>query len=262
MRITRLRAINFRGWAELDLRPTGHVLVVGEPRAGRTDLVLALTRVLDPRSTRAQPSIADIHQRAACPSTETSAGATRSDDSDAMPQATVEGAAAEDPAAQGPVALASRADFGEVEVTIADLNFDLEQEADGALEPLLGDRTVDGSGNADNSAPLGLRIAYRVTYEAATDTLEHRVYFPVLSDPAFGKYVRVPTAVRLMIPVVFLDAARPLQLRAEGLLRRIVADHDPEASTTALRTLETQVVAAAGALSGTGWRLDIRPDQG
>ena len=54
-----------------------------------------------------------------------------------------------------------------------------------------------------------------------------------------------------MIPVLFLDAARPLQLRAEGLLRRLVADHGPEASTTALRALETQVVAAAGAPSGT-----------
>ena len=109
MRITRLRATIFRGWAELDPRPAGQVLVVGEPRAGRTDLVLALTRVLDPRSTRAQPSIADIHQQATYPSTETSEGATKSGDSEAMLQALAEGAAAESPVAKGSVALASRA---------------------------------------------------------------------------------------------------------------------------------------------------------
>ncbi|MFI6827610.1 TOPRIM nucleotidyl transferase/hydrolase domain-containing protein [Kribbella sp. NPDC050241] len=136
-------------------------------------------------------------------------------------------------------------------MTLADLDVDLEQEADGVLEPLLPDGTVDESGNANRSAPLGLRLAYRVTYDAATDALEHRVYYPVLSEPTSDKYVRVPTAVRLMIPVVFLDAARPLQLRAEGLLRRLVAGHGPEAATTALRALEAQIVAAAGALSGT-----------
>lgn len=252
MRITRLRASNFRGWAELDLRPSSHVLVVGEPRAGRTDLVSALTRVLDPRSTRAQPSIADIHQQVTQQSNQASTqGATESGSTEAAAQAPAEGPAAESPVAEGSVALVTHADFGEIEVTLADLDADLEQEADGALEPLLADGTVDESGNADASASLGLRIAYRVTYEAATDTLEHRVYFPAMSDPGSGKYTRVPTAVRLMIPVVFLDAARPLQLRAEGLLRRLIAEHDPEAATTALRALETQVVAAAGALSGT-----------
>jgi putative ATP-dependent endonuclease of the OLD family len=251
VRITRLRATNFRGWHDLDLRPSGHVLVVGEPRAGRTDLVLALTRVLDPRSTRAQPSTADIYQRVTYPSTETSAGAAESGGSEAMSLAPTEGLAEAAPAAGDSAILVTRADFGEVEVTLVNLDSDLEQEADGALEPLLGDGTVDVSGNADASAPLGLRIAYRVTYDAATDTLEHRVYFPLLSDPASDKYVRVPTSVRLMIPVVFLDAARPLQLRAEGLLRRLIAEHDPEAATTALPALETQVVAAAGALSGT-----------
>lgn len=252
MRITRVRATNFRGWAKLDLRPSGHALVVGEPRAGRTDLVLALTRVLDPRSTRAQPSIADIHQQVLQQTDKASTkGTAGSDASEPVEQAPAAGPAAEHPAVDMPAALVKHADFGEVEVTLADLDVDLEQEVDGALEPLLADGTVDDSGNADASAPLGLRLAYRVTYDAATDTLEHRVYFPVLSEPTSDKYVRVPTAVRLMIPVVFLDAARPLQLRAEGLLRRLVADHDPEASTTALRALETHVVTAAGALSGT-----------
>jgi putative ATP-dependent endonuclease of OLD family len=248
VRITRLRAQNFRGWGDLDLRPTGHALVVGEPRAGRTDLVLALTRVLDPRSTRSQPLIADIHQQI---SQQSKVGPAEPDGSDAANPPRAELPPTELAKVGGAGASVLRADFGEVEVTLADLEVDLEQEVDGALELLLPDGTVDESGNADATAPLGLRLAYRVTYDAATDTLEHRVYYPVLSEPTSNKYLRVPTAVRLMVPVVFLDTARPLQLRAEGLLRRLVASHAPEASTAALRALETQIIAAAGALSGT-----------
>lgn len=224
MHITRLCATNFRGWVDLDLRPRAHVLVVGEPRAGRTDLVAALQRVLDPSSIRNQPTTNDIHQHQAHssgPNGEEIVGVT----------------------------LASHA---EVEVTLADLPVDLEQEADGALEPLLVDGTVDTSGNAAAAAPLGLRLAYRVTYDATTDSLEHRVYYPALSDPSSDRYSRVPTAVRRLVPVVFLDSSRPLQLRAEGLLRRLISDNDPAAATNALRTLETEVANAASAFSSSG----------
>lgn len=138
MRITRLRATNFRGWAGLDLRPRAHALVVGEPRAGRSDLVAALQRVLDPGSTRSQPTTNDIHQHQA-------------------PGSGTDG---------GGIADVALAGYAEVEVTLADLPVDLEQEADGALEPLLDDGTVDTSGNSAATAPLGLRLAYRVSYDA------------------------------------------------------------------------------------------------
>lgn len=218
MHLTKLRAVDFRGWKDLDLRPRGHVLVVGEPRAGRSDIVAALRRVLDPRSTRSQPSTADIRQFF------------------------VTGG----PAGNTSVVLAP---YAEVEVTLANLPNDVEQEADGALEPLLADGTVDLSGNAGPAAPLGLRLAYRVSYDAATDSVEHRVYYPILSDPATDKFIRVPTAVRTLLPVVFLDSARPLQLRAEGVLRRLVSDNDPVLSAAALHDLKSEVVAAASTLS-------------
>ncbi len=223
MRITKLRVTNFRGWADLDLRPRAHALVVGEPRAGRSDLVAALQRVLDPSSTRSQPTTNDIHQQQ-------------------VPSSGADGAGITD------VELAT---FAEVEVTLADLPSDLEQEADGALEPLLDDGTVDTSGNSAATAPLGLRLAYRVSYDAPSDGLEHRVYYPALSDPSADRFNRVPTAVRRLVPVVFLDSSRPLQLRAEGLLRRLVSDNDPAAATHALHALETEVTQAASALSSS-----------
>lgn len=218
MHVTQLRAVDFRGWHHLDLRPQGHAVIIGEPRSGRSDLVVALRRVLDPRSTRAQPTTADIRQSIGLPGPDGTPG----------------------------VNLAA---FGEVVVTLAGLPVEVEQEADGALEPLLSDGTVDLSGEADPGAQLGLRIAYRVSYDIATDSIEHRVYYPSLSDPTTDKYLRVPTTVRILLPVVFLDSVRPLQLRAEGLLRRLVSESDPVGSGAAFHTLEAEVVAAATALS-------------
>jgi hypothetical protein len=43
------------------------------------------------------------------------------------------------------------------------------------------------------------------------------VFFPVRSNPTTGQYARVPTAVRRALPVIVLNAQRPLQLRAEGV---------------------------------------------
>ena len=252
MRITRLKAANFRGWAELDLHQIGHVVALGEPRAGRTDLVTALARVLDPRSTRLSPVVTDIHQHQVASNPGTNDGDEGDVDSagdahdpeDAI-QPDTDGT---DGGAAGELA---RAPFAEVEVTLVDLDPDLEQEALGALEPLTEDLLVDDSGNASPDAAFGLRLTYRVSYDPTTDSLEHLVFFPAASNPAANQFARVPTAVRLMLPVIFLDASRPLQLRAEGLLRRLLNERDPDAVSSALRALEAQVVEAAGNLSAT-----------
>jgi hypothetical protein len=251
VRITRLKATNFRGWADLDLQQPGHVLALGEPRAGRTDLVAALARVLDPRSTRLSPVVTDIHQRLVV-----SVPGQGSDDGGGAPdgdpgEVDEEPTGAGDGESEGAVVDVARAPSAQVEVTLVDLGPDLEQEALGALEPLTEGLQVDDSGDASPTAALGLRIAYRVTYDPAADSLEHLVYYPATSNPAAGQFARVPTAVRLLLPVIFLDASRPLQLRAEGLLRRLLNERDPDAVSDALRTLEAQVVAAAGNLSAT-----------
>ena len=251
MRITRLRVTNFRGWADLDLQQAGHVLAFGEPRAGRTDLIAALTRVLDPRSTRMSPVVTDIHQRLVVP-----APGQGSDGEGAGPDGEVGDVGVElgdsGSGESDPVDLeVTRASFAQVEVSLVDLGPDLEQEAMGALEPLTADLQIDDSGDASPTAALGLRIAYRVTYDSLEDSLEHLVYYPATSNPAAMQFARVPAAVRVLLPVIFLDASRPLQLRAEGLLRRLLHERDPDAVSDALRTLEAQVAQAAGNLSAT-----------
>jgi hypothetical protein len=134
-------------------------------------------------------------------------------------------------------------------VTLVELDAELEQLCDGSLEPLNGESQADETDSAAPDAPLGVRLAYRVSYDPATDSLDHVTYFPVRSNPATGQYTRVPTAVRRALPVVVLNAQRPLQLRAEGLLRRLVTDRDADAALDAFRTLEQAVAAATDNLS-------------
>ena len=62
MRVVALHIAGFRGWPDLTLKPTGHLLVAGEPRAGRSDLIEALRRVLDPELTRNPPDEFDVFQ--------------------------------------------------------------------------------------------------------------------------------------------------------------------------------------------------------
>jgi hypothetical protein len=236
MRISRLRLHDFRGWADLDLRPARHLLLAGVPRAGRSDIILALTRLLDPASTLLQPVLADIRQQRSAP---------EPTDGDAQ---TVDGNGNDEPVADVHAVVAP-AGYAEVEATLVDLDAELEQLCEGFLEPLDGDGQVDESENAGPDAALGVRLAYRVSYDPKTDALTPVVFFPVRSNPKTEQYARVPVALRRALPVVVLNAARPLQLRAEGLLRRLVTDRDADAAATAFRALEQAVATATDALS-------------
>src|SRR5699024_828214 len=62
--VSRIRLKRFRGFEAAELRFDSHVAIVGEPWAGRSDLLLALRRVLHPRSTSARLDPLDIHQPA------------------------------------------------------------------------------------------------------------------------------------------------------------------------------------------------------
>ena len=44
--------------------PARHAVVVGEPRAGRSDLIMGLRRALDPRSWSRTPDLSDVHRPA------------------------------------------------------------------------------------------------------------------------------------------------------------------------------------------------------
>lgn len=67
MRVARVRLHLFRGYAEQVIMPSRHAVVVGEPRAGRSDLIMGLRRALDPRSWSRTPDLSDVHRPAPAP---------------------------------------------------------------------------------------------------------------------------------------------------------------------------------------------------
>jgi hypothetical protein len=134
MRVARVHLHRFRGYAEQVIVPALHVVVVGEPRAGRSDLVTGLRRVLDPRSWSRTPDLADLHTP---------------DSEDGADAETI------------------------VEVTLTGLGADLEQDMDDRLElidpatglPAAEERAADGV--------LGVRVRYRIYFDEVLADYDH-----------------------------------------------------------------------------------------
>ena len=61
VRVVRLQVKNFRGFEELQVRPRSHVVLMGPPGGGRSDLIEALSRVLEPEASRAPVTEGDFH---------------------------------------------------------------------------------------------------------------------------------------------------------------------------------------------------------
>jgi putative ATP-dependent endonuclease of the OLD family len=208
MRIARVQLRRFRGYADMVLLPGRHVVVVGESRAGRTDLITALRRVLDPRSTTARPNLLDVHRPLPA-----------SSDEEPLPPT-------------------------EVEVTLLDLGTALEQDLDDRLEVLHPQTGLLAEEADAESAVMGLRLCYRLHYDDVTDTAEHWVEYPASGT-------RVPRAEREALRAEVLDRAAPLQLRADGVFRRLATDVDEAGLLVALGALGTDVAAAAEKLAGS-----------
>lgn len=209
MRVARLRVHRFRGFKQAELALSGSVVIAGEPRAGRTDLVEALRRVLDPRSTTGRVNPLDIYRP------------VDGDD----PQLT------------------------EVEVTLLDLGADLSALLDEYLEAIDTRTGLPAKQGNSADAVLGVRLCYRATYDLESDTGEHWVDSPALSDPSSSVFHRVRRADREALPVLFIDSQSPMQVRAEGAFRRLIAERDQTALKTALEALSNEVSVATSAFS-------------
>ena len=211
MRVARIRIGHFRGYRHAALVVPENMVLAGEPQAGRTDIVEALRRVLDARSTRSRVNPLDVYRPA-------------------------EG---------------DEETLTEVEVTLLDLGEDLETLLSENLETF--DRATGEIATPSNAgdAVLGVRLCYRARYDLDTDTGEHWVDYPARSDPAAGVFKRASRIERESLPVQFVDSAPALQLRAEGVLRALLADADPGGLDSALTDLDSAVHAATGSFSET-----------
>ena len=207
MRIVKVRLQRFRGFAEMVVCPAGHAVVVGEPRAGRTDMITGLRRVLEPRSTAARPDPLDVHRP--------------------FPPATDDGEK-----------------LTEVEVTIVDLGAVVVQELEDWLELIDPETGLLSEEEQAGKAVMGLRLCYRLRYDPASETAEHWVEYP-------KNGTRVSRAERELLAPIVLDRGAPLQLRPEGVFRRLVADADEADLLAALTRLGTDVDTATEALAAS-----------
>ncbi|MDQ7909085.1 hypothetical protein RB614_31640 [Phytohabitans sp. ZYX-F-186] len=207
MRVVRVRLQRFRGFADMVFCPDDHVVVVGEPRAGRSDLLTGLRRVLEPRSTMARPDPLDVHR-------------------------------------PFPASGEDVEELTEVEVTLVDLGAVVEQELEDWLELTDPETGLLAAQDQADEALLGLRLCYRLRYDPASETAEHWVEYPKTGT-------RVPRADRELLAPIVLDRRAPLQLRPDGVFRRLVAEADEPDLLAALTTLGTDVETATEALAAS-----------
>jgi hypothetical protein len=147
MYVARVGLHRFRGYADQVIMPTRHAVVVGEPRAGRSDLIMGLRRALDPRSWSRTPDLSDLYRSAAKPAGEASDGETV------------------------------------VEVTLLGLGGDLEQDLDDRLE--LIDPATGLAAEEEQAAggALGVRVRYRIFFDEVLADYDHAWEYAATGTP-------------------------------------------------------------------------------
>lgn len=216
MRVARLEINQFRGFESFVLIPRANVLVVGEPRAGRSDLIAALRRVLDPRTIQARPSVWDVYR----PLAEIGTDDHEQDG---------EGASNTAPTS--------------INVALLDLSVTQQQDLDESLE-LLDPKTGLVADSEDPGAELGIRLAYYLRYDRDEEQLEHWLEYPKSGQ-------RVHRAEREVLRAVVLEHNSPLQLRPEGQLRRLATEQDSEALAGTLRQFAGNIGSATNELAAS-----------
>jgi len=213
MRIARIEITRFRGFESFVLVPREHVVVVGEPRAGRSDLIAALRKVLEPRSTMSRPSEWDVFRP--------------------LPVPPPPGGDEEDEVANP---------LTSIEISILELADETEQALQDRLE-LLSPTTGEPAGKDENDdAKLGVRLRYCLQYNPDEEQLQHWIEYPKSG-------ARVPRSERELLRAFVLDRNQPLQLRAEGALRRLASDPDPYAMRETLQEFAKNIAAATQTLA-------------
>ncbi|MCA4997900.1 DUF2813 domain-containing protein [Tsukamurella tyrosinosolvens] len=213
MRIARVEITRFRGFKSFVLVPREHVVIVGEPRAGRSDLIAALRLVLEPRSVMSRPSEWDVFRPYSKPQT-----------SD------------EDESAGASTPLTS------VELSLLDLPDETEQVLQDRLEllsPMTGELAEEIQ---SDEAELGVRLRYCLQYESDEEQLQHWVEYPKTG-------ARVPRSERELLGAFVLDRQQPLQLRAEGALRRLAQAPNPDALNKTLKEFAENIADATQTLA-------------
>lgn len=220
MVIRRLEIRRFRGFEHAVIVPTGHALVVGEPRAGRSDVIEALRRVLSVDSTRSLlGDDIDFFQR------------------DRTFRAEVE------------VVL------GDLGPALTQQFFDWLEYWDRDTADLV--ELLDDAEALNNEAlEQVVRLCYRAEWVDAEEVARHWVDYPKTSDPAASDFHLVRRADREALPF-FMAArgSRALSLTARAILRRLIDEAQGADFTSHLEQLLDEIARAA---AGFGQSAQVR----
>lgn len=188
MKIRELHIQNFRGLSDLTIRPNGHVVLMGEPRAGRSTVVNALARVLAfSRGRRDDITELDFH---------------RGDTSE-------------------PIRITLT--IGELDPQSQQEFFDhLEVWDEGEAHIVEKTDSPDQIDLARYS--WAVRIAYEAQWVADRGSADDHVFFPKQSDPSADHFVRVrrPDLDALNFRSLRPRSERPLVLGPRSDFREVV----------------------------------------
>lgn len=209
MKLRRVQISQFRGFDSFELVPRGHVLAVGEPRAGRSDLLAAISKVFEIDATRV--SEIDFH------------------DQDLTQPIEVEVV------------------VGDLGPDLTQQFLDRLDIWDLASETIVA--AVEDPAQIPDSSELALRIGYHARWDAAEERAASTVYWVKGSDSTNDDFRRIARAEREMFPYRQVTQDRPLRLSSRASFRSIAARVDPDAVTTALDTMGAGVEALSAQLS-------------
>ena len=187
MKVRRIEVCHFRGFKNLSLFPRDHVFLVGQPGAGRSDLIEALWRVLSPDSTRGSlVDDLDFFGR------------------DRSKRVEIE------------VVL------GDLGTQLEQLFLDRLEFWDAEGDNLVEELGPEDDYDEENLEPV-LRLSYRAEWEEDQQQAKHWVDFPKFSNLETGDIAKVPRKLREELPFTRVrSGSQLLSLSSRGDLRRLV----------------------------------------
>lgn len=211
MYIRQLTVHHFRGFSNLMIKPKRHVVLMGEPGAGRSDVINAISRVLDSNVIRTGTTTElDFHQRNVAEPIEI--------------EVTIGGLGAD------------------LEQHFLDYLEVWNLETDQLLEECEAPEDVNGE-----NQEWVLRLAYRGQWLIEQERCEEWIYYPKHSDSASQSFRRISLTdiERLGFSHLSYDSGKILDLGTRGTFRKIVEQSSGGDFAAALAQYVQEVADAA-----------------
>ena len=217
MYVKELRIQGFRGFSDLRVKPEGHVVVMGEPGAGRSDLIEALARVLDADASRTRITTElDFWNRNT----------------------------------SKPIKIALT--LGELGDDIEQDFFDHLELWDKSEESLLQE-TEDIDDVDKDQYEWVLRLEYKARWLFDEERCEEWIFYPKESDPASESYlhVRRQDIEKLGFNLLRWSGGRILDLSSRSAFRRVIGKAGGNDFAASIAAYVQDVGVAAGQFTGS-----------